>query len=193
MFKLYIQLWLCLCFSLIPSVYWCNIVFCSYGSFFGPSQPVIAQRVIQESKSILETQHLHSRVSNSPNVVCIRVFMYLVLTFCFSIIHVLDVWPYIITNLSVQAKKNPVATPQSNPKVHIKAPKNDVIEPLYFSSLAISECIVFGLQLSSHVLYLFRHENDLTYFMMTISFVHFLEISYLKFKSPLANILKLWT
>lgn len=64
----------------------------NYGSFFGPSQPVIAQRVIQESKSILETQHLQSRVSNSPNV----------------------------------AKKNPVSTPQSNPKVHIKAPKNDV-------------------------------------------------------------------
>ncbi|KAK6923888.1 Chromatin SPT2, partial [Dillenia turbinata] len=37
----------------------------NYGSFFGPSQPVIAQRVIQESKSILETQHLQSRVSNS--------------------------------------------------------------------------------------------------------------------------------
>ncbi|KAK9284420.1 hypothetical protein L1049_023592 [Liquidambar formosana] len=37
----------------------------NYGSFFGPSQPVIAQRVIQESKSLLETQHLASRVSNS--------------------------------------------------------------------------------------------------------------------------------
>ncbi|KAF8410656.1 hypothetical protein HHK36_003188 [Tetracentron sinense] len=37
----------------------------NYGSFFGPSQPVIAQRVIQESKSILETQHLQSRASNS--------------------------------------------------------------------------------------------------------------------------------
>ncbi|KAF3439142.1 hypothetical protein FNV43_RR17417 [Rhamnella rubrinervis] len=37
----------------------------NYGSFFGPSQPVIAQRVIQESKSLLETQHLTARVSNS--------------------------------------------------------------------------------------------------------------------------------
>ncbi|XP_042506896.1 protein spt2-like [Macadamia integrifolia] len=36
----------------------------SYGSFFGPSQPVIAQRVIQESKSLLENQHLASRISN---------------------------------------------------------------------------------------------------------------------------------
>ncbi|XP_062144411.1 protein spt2 [Alnus glutinosa] len=37
----------------------------NYGSFFGPSQPVIAQRVIQESKSLLETQHLPSRLPNS--------------------------------------------------------------------------------------------------------------------------------
>ncbi|KAF2283840.1 hypothetical protein GH714_016431 [Hevea brasiliensis] len=36
-----------------------------YGSFFGPSQPVIAQRVIQESKSLLENPHLAFRVSNS--------------------------------------------------------------------------------------------------------------------------------
>lgn len=41
----------------------------NYGSFFGPSKPVIAQRVIQESKSLLENQHLTARVSNShqPN------------------------------------------------------------------------------------------------------------------------------
>ncbi|PRQ48349.1 putative chromatin SPT2 [Rosa chinensis] len=41
----------------------------NFGSFFGPSQPVIAQRVIQESKSLLETQHLASRATNSvhPN------------------------------------------------------------------------------------------------------------------------------
>ncbi|XP_052114200.1 uncharacterized protein LOC107495419 isoform X1 [Arachis duranensis] len=38
----------------------------NYGSFFGPAQPVIAQRVIQESKSLLENQHLAPRVSN-PN------------------------------------------------------------------------------------------------------------------------------
>ncbi|XP_059439802.1 protein spt2-like isoform X2 [Corylus avellana] len=37
----------------------------NYGSFFGPSQPVIAQRVIQESKSLLEIQHLPSRLPNS--------------------------------------------------------------------------------------------------------------------------------
>ncbi|XP_031263896.1 protein SPT2 homolog [Pistacia vera] len=37
----------------------------NFGSFFGPSQPAISQRVLQESKSILETQHLASRLSNS--------------------------------------------------------------------------------------------------------------------------------
>ncbi|XP_030975570.1 protein SPT2 homolog [Quercus lobata] len=37
----------------------------NYGSFFGPSQPVIAQRVIQESKSLLENPHLASRFSKS--------------------------------------------------------------------------------------------------------------------------------
>ncbi|KAL6225019.1 hypothetical protein ACLB2K_003873 [Fragaria x ananassa] len=41
----------------------------SFGSFFGPSQPVIADRVIQESKSLLEIRHLASRATNSvhPN------------------------------------------------------------------------------------------------------------------------------
>ncbi|GFZ18921.1 SPT2 chromatin protein [Actinidia rufa] len=33
----------------------------NFGSFFGPSQPVIAQRVIQESKSLLENQHLTAK------------------------------------------------------------------------------------------------------------------------------------
>eukprot|EP00268_Persea_americana_P031800 TRINITY_DN3108_c0_g2_i9.p1 TRINITY_DN3108_c0_g2~~TRINITY_DN3108_c0_g2_i9.p1 ORF type:complete len:487 (+),score=136.46 TRINITY_DN3108_c0_g2_i9:164-1624(+) len=37
----------------------------NYGSFFGPSQPVIARRVLEESKSILETQHIHARTPNS--------------------------------------------------------------------------------------------------------------------------------
>ncbi|KAK4410101.1 hypothetical protein Sango_0083100 [Sesamum angolense] len=37
-----------------------------YGSFFGPSQPVIAQRVIQESKSLLENPDLAARISR-PN------------------------------------------------------------------------------------------------------------------------------
>nr|XP_027078868.1 protein SPT2 homolog isoform X1 [Coffea arabica]XP_027078870.1 protein SPT2 homolog isoform X1 [Coffea arabica]XP_027078871.1 protein SPT2 homolog isoform X1 [Coffea arabica]XP_027078872.1 protein SPT2 homolog isoform X1 [Coffea arabica] len=34
----------------------------TYGSFFGPSQPVIAQRVIEESKSLLENPDLAARV-----------------------------------------------------------------------------------------------------------------------------------
>ncbi|MED6107988.1 hypothetical protein PIB30_019215 [Stylosanthes scabra] len=40
----------------------------NYGSFFGPAQPVIAQRVIQESKSLLENQHLAPKKKN-PNKV----------------------------------------------------------------------------------------------------------------------------
>lgn len=44
----------------------------NYGSFFGPSQPVIAQRVIQESKSLLENRHLVPMPSNTPQIVCIR-------------------------------------------------------------------------------------------------------------------------
>uniref|UniRef100_A0A7N0SYK3 SPT2 chromatin protein n=1 Tax=Kalanchoe fedtschenkoi TaxID=63787 RepID=A0A7N0SYK3_KALFE len=36
----------------------------NFGSFFGPSQPVIAPRVIQESKSLLENKHLASRILN---------------------------------------------------------------------------------------------------------------------------------
>ncbi|XP_060675055.1 uncharacterized protein LOC107424990 isoform X1 [Ziziphus jujuba] len=39
----------------------------NYGSFFGPSKPVIAQRVIQERKSMLETKHLTPRVSKSSH------------------------------------------------------------------------------------------------------------------------------
>ncbi|KAK8716556.1 hypothetical protein V6N13_043862 [Hibiscus sabdariffa] len=41
----------------------------NFGSFFGPSQPVIAQRVIQESKSLLENQNLVSKMlsSNHPS------------------------------------------------------------------------------------------------------------------------------
>ncbi|XP_019233515.1 PREDICTED: histone H3.v1-like isoform X2 [Nicotiana attenuata] len=37
----------------------------NYGSFFGPSQPVIAQRVIQESKSLLENTNLAAKVLKS--------------------------------------------------------------------------------------------------------------------------------
>ncbi|XP_024961167.1 protein SPT2 homolog isoform X2 [Cynara cardunculus var. scolymus] len=39
----------------------------NFGSFFGPSQPVIAQRVIQESKSLLENPHLAARVPKPKN------------------------------------------------------------------------------------------------------------------------------
>ncbi|RZC81106.1 hypothetical protein C5167_043696 [Papaver somniferum] len=35
----------------------------NYGSFFGPSQPAIARRVIEESKSLLENMHLAAKVS----------------------------------------------------------------------------------------------------------------------------------
>jgi hypothetical protein len=52
------------------------LFFCSYGSFFGPSQPVISQRVIQESKSILENQHLALRVPNAQHTVCIINFLF---------------------------------------------------------------------------------------------------------------------
>ncbi|KAI3778749.1 hypothetical protein L2E82_08132 [Cichorium intybus] len=40
----------------------------NFGSFFGPSRPVIAQRVIQESKSLLENPHLAEKASKSKNV-----------------------------------------------------------------------------------------------------------------------------
>ncbi|KAL8224304.1 hypothetical protein R6Q57_019779 [Mikania cordata] len=40
----------------------------NFGSFFGPSQPVIAQRVIQESKSLLENPHLAERIPKAKNV-----------------------------------------------------------------------------------------------------------------------------
>ncbi|KAG6416136.1 hypothetical protein SASPL_123560 [Salvia splendens] len=45
----------------------------NYGSFFGPSQPVIAQRVIQESKSLLENPDLAARMcKTSQKVVVVR-------------------------------------------------------------------------------------------------------------------------
>lgn len=85
------------CFVLFIYVFWCltcclgklkfgnrnaeNIVSifnCSYGSFFGPSQPVIAQRVIQESKSLLENQHLASWFSNPQHIVSLQ-------NFCFGV------------------------------------------------------------------------------------------------------------
>lgn len=39
----------------------------NYGSFFGPSQPVIAQRVIQESKSLLENPDLAARMNKTSH------------------------------------------------------------------------------------------------------------------------------
>ncbi|KAJ0967050.1 hypothetical protein J5N97_023967 [Dioscorea zingiberensis] len=38
-----------------------------FGSFFGPSQPAIAQRVIEESRSIRETQHIAAKVQSSSS------------------------------------------------------------------------------------------------------------------------------
>nr|XP_009406694.1 PREDICTED: uncharacterized protein LOC103989545 isoform X2 [Musa acuminata subsp. malaccensis] len=37
----------------------------TFGSFFGPSQPVIASRVIEESRSIRETRHVMTNLSSS--------------------------------------------------------------------------------------------------------------------------------
>ncbi|XP_027914284.1 protein spt2-like isoform X2 [Vigna unguiculata] len=54
--------------SLLDSARKNKLPYDNYGSFFGPSQPVIAQRVIQESKSLLENQHLSSRLSNSSDI-----------------------------------------------------------------------------------------------------------------------------
>ncbi|XP_019098348.1 PREDICTED: uncharacterized protein LOC104774002 [Camelina sativa] len=41
-----------------------------FGSFFGPSQPVISSRVIQESKSLLENELRTAKMSNSSQMVC---------------------------------------------------------------------------------------------------------------------------
>ena len=49
--------------------------FCSFGSFFGPSRPVISSRVIQESKSLLENE-----IKNSNQPVCA---LFVSLTFVF--------------------------------------------------------------------------------------------------------------
>ncbi|XP_074302699.1 uncharacterized protein LOC141634415 isoform X2 [Silene latifolia] len=38
-----------------------------FGSFLGPLQPVIAGRVVQESKALLETRHLAPKASTSQN------------------------------------------------------------------------------------------------------------------------------
>ncbi|XP_009630124.1 uncharacterized protein LOC107829979 isoform X2 [Nicotiana tabacum] len=47
----------------------------NYGSFFGPSQPVIAQRVIQESKSLLENPNLAAKVLKSNHALKTKVQM----------------------------------------------------------------------------------------------------------------------
>ncbi|KAK8938178.1 hypothetical protein KSP40_PGU009356 [Platanthera guangdongensis] len=39
----------------------------SFGSFFGPSQPVIASRILDESRSIRETQHVTSKAPNASS------------------------------------------------------------------------------------------------------------------------------
>lgn len=40
----------------------------NYGSFFGPSQPVISQRVIEESKSLIGNPDLAARISKAAHV-----------------------------------------------------------------------------------------------------------------------------
>ena len=60
----------------------CN-AFClySFGFFFGPSQPAISQRVIEESKKSPKFQQLASRVTILPNVcmgislLCVGLFL----------------------------------------------------------------------------------------------------------------------
>ena len=42
-----------------------DITSCRFGSFFGPSQPVIAPRVIEESRLIRENKHIVAKVSSS--------------------------------------------------------------------------------------------------------------------------------
>lgn len=58
---------------------------CSFGSFFGPSEPVISHRVIQESKSLLENPNLAAKVMKSNHSVCIgfQVHIKLLVLFCF--------------------------------------------------------------------------------------------------------------
>ncbi|XP_019189393.1 PREDICTED: uncharacterized protein LOC109183786 [Ipomoea nil] len=41
----------------------------NFGSFFGPSQPVIAERVIQEMKSLLENPDLAAKVMRKNNII----------------------------------------------------------------------------------------------------------------------------
>lgn len=50
---------------------------CSFGSFFGPSKPIISQRVIQESKSLLENQNLVSKMlsfNQSVSITCLSFY-----------------------------------------------------------------------------------------------------------------------
>lgn len=48
-----------------------------FGSFFGPSQPVIASRVIEESRSIRETKHVLTNMSSSVAVSIVAIgFMF---------------------------------------------------------------------------------------------------------------------
>lgn len=56
----------------------CVFFSCSFGSFFGPSRPVISSRVIQESKSLLETEIKNS----SQPVCCALVFFFSLHFFC---------------------------------------------------------------------------------------------------------------
>lgn len=51
-------------------------VCCSFGSFFGPSRPVISSRVIQESKSLLENELRTARSSSSNQTVRASIFFF---------------------------------------------------------------------------------------------------------------------
>ncbi|KAF4349893.1 hypothetical protein F8388_005124 [Cannabis sativa] len=85
----------------------------NYGSFFGPSQPVIASRVIQESKSLLENQHLTPQLSNAlhPD--------------CQNDIAMLDTVPVPCTGFKhVHRKKSPSSSSAlAKPGVHSLKPK----------------------------------------------------------------------
>lgn len=92
----------------------------------------------------------------------------------------------------MQAKKNPVSTPQSNPKVHIKAPKNDVIEPLYFFLLLYVYLSVYSLVCNLAVTFFTYLDMKMTwtYFIMTISFGSLLKNKLLKVQITLGQYFK---
>lgn len=95
-------------------------VFCSFGSFFGPSRPVISSRVIQESKSLLENELRTARTSTSSQTVCVSIL------FCLNLLSFVVFWlmENVFFFVYVQ-KKIPVSTSGSGTKnvLHEKRPK----------------------------------------------------------------------